>query len=99
MPIPDNTARMMTGEGPFGSVEMGGMFSVVKVRRNQKPGDYSNPGWFKHPKGTVAYELDGPAPETSRQRDPGAAAMPARNMPAKNIEVQIRKPGSGHSGH
>jgi len=47
----------------------------------------------------VAYELDGPAPETSRQRDAGAAAMPAKNMPAKNIEVQIRKPASGHSGH
>ncbi|MDB4214715.1 copper oxidase [Burkholderiaceae bacterium] len=35
MPIPDNTAPMMTGEGPFGSVEMGGMFSVLKVRDNQ----------------------------------------------------------------
>ena len=99
MPIPDNTARMMTGEGPFGSVEMGGMFSMVKVRKNQKAGDYSNPGWFKHPKGTVAYELDGPPPDTSRQRGAGAAAMPAQNMPAKNIEVQIRKPASGHSGH
>lgn len=99
MPIPDNTARMMTGEGPFGSVEMGGMFSMVKVRKNQKAGDYSNPGWFKHPNGTVAYELDGPPPETSRQRGAGAAAMPAQNMPAKNIEVQIRKPISGHSGH
>ncbi|WP_214278479.1 hypothetical protein, partial [Escherichia coli] len=40
MPIPDNTARMMGGEGPFGSVEMGGMFSVVKVRADQKAGDY-----------------------------------------------------------
>jgi hypothetical protein len=102
MPIPDNTAPMMTGQGPFGSVEMGGMFSVVKVRKTQKPGDYSNPGWFKHPKGTVAYELDGPPPEPARQRGAGAAAMPARNMPANNIEVQVRKPGkasSGHAGH
>jgi len=99
MPIPDNTARMMTGEGPFGSVEMGGMFSVVKVRKHQKPGDYSNPGWFRHPKGTMAYELDGPPPGTARQREAGAAAMPARNMPARNIEVQIRKPGNGHAGH
>jgi hypothetical protein len=40
MPLPDNTLPMMTGEGPFGSVEMGGMFSVLKVRRDQKPGDY-----------------------------------------------------------
>jgi hypothetical protein len=99
MPIPDNTAPMMGGEGPFGSVEMGGMFSVVKVRRGQKPGDYSNPGWFKHPQGTVAYELDGQLPEPPRSRSAGAAAMPARNMPARSVEVQVRKPASGHSGH
>ncbi len=89
---------MMGGEGPFGSVEMGGMFSVVKVRRGQKPGDYANPGWFRHPPGTVAYELDGKLPDPPRARGAGAAAMPARNMPAKAVEVQVRKPG-GHAGH
>ena len=35
MPLPDNTAAMMTGTGPYGAVGMGGMFSVVKVRREQ----------------------------------------------------------------
>jgi hypothetical protein len=99
MPLPDNTARMMSGEGPFGSVEMGGMFSVVKVRKEQKRGDYSNPGWFKHPPGAVAYEFDGAAAEPPRARGAGAAAMPAQNMPAKNIEVQVRKPAGGHAGH
>ena len=99
MPLPDNTARMMSGEGPFGSVEMGGMFSMVKVRKDQKRGDYSNPGWFKHPQGTVAYEFDGAAAGPPRARGAGAAAMPAQNMPAKNIEVQVRKPASGHAGH
>ncbi|MEJ8855904.1 copper oxidase [Variovorax robiniae] len=98
MPIPDNTARMMSGKGPFGSVEMGGMFSVIKVRKGQKAGDYSNPGWFKHPKGTVAYELAGDAPDAPRLHGAGAAALPAENMPAQNIEVQVRKP-TGHSGH
>jgi FtsP/CotA-like multicopper oxidase with cupredoxin domain len=100
MPIPDNTARMMTGEGPFGSVEMGGMFSVVKVRRGQKPGDYSNPGWFKHPKRTVAYEFNGEPPAPTRASGSGASSMPTQHMPAKNIEVQVRKPaGGGHAGH
>ncbi|MEJ8852405.1 copper oxidase [Variovorax rhizosphaerae] len=98
MPIPDNTARMMSGKGPFGSVEMGGMFSVVKVRKGQKAGDYSNPGWFKHPKGTVAYEFAGDAPDAPRAHGAGAAALPAENMPAQNIEVQVRKP-TGPSGH
>ena len=32
MPIPDNTLPMMTGAVPFGPLEMGGMFTVVKVR-------------------------------------------------------------------
>ena len=56
MPLPDNTLPMMTGDGPFGSVEMGGMFSVLKVREDQAPNDYKDPGWFKHPEGTVARE-------------------------------------------
>ncbi|HEY0845073.1 MAG TPA: copper oxidase [Noviherbaspirillum sp.] len=57
MPLPDNTLPMMTGAGPFGAMEMGGMFTTVKVRKDQKPGDYTDPGWYKHPAGTVAYEL------------------------------------------
>jgi FtsP/CotA-like multicopper oxidase with cupredoxin domain len=57
MPIPDNTLPMMNGHGPFGPLEMGGMFTTVKVRKGQKPGDYSDPGWYTHPTGTVAYEL------------------------------------------
>jgi FtsP/CotA-like multicopper oxidase with cupredoxin domain len=57
MPLPDNTLPMMTGSGPFGPIEMGGMFTMVKVRKDQKPGDYKDPGWYKHPAGTVSYEL------------------------------------------
>jgi hypothetical protein len=97
MPIPDNTAPMMTGAGPFGSVEMGGMFSVAKVRAGQKPGDYRDPGWFKHPPGTLAYEFTGQAPGAERQPGDGGSAMP-RSAPARDVEVQVRKP-SGHAGH
>ena len=32
MPIPDNTAAMMTGTGPYGGVQMGGMFSMPARR-------------------------------------------------------------------
>lgn len=49
---PRNTLPMMTGEGPFGPLEMGGMFTVVKVRDNIT--DEKNIGWFKNPPGTVA---------------------------------------------
>ena len=32
MPMPDNTLSMMTGSGQFGPIEMGGMFTVMKIR-------------------------------------------------------------------
>lgn len=89
MPLPDNTVPMMTGYGPFGAVGMGGMFSVVKVRRGQKPGDFSDPGWFKHPPGTVAYEYNGEPPAAQRQQ-------PAREQPGTETIVQLRR--SKHSG-
>lgn len=101
MPLPDNTAPMMTGAGPFGSVEMGGMFSVLKVRPDQKPGDYSDPGWFKHPQGTVSYEWTGELASAARQHSAGGHLMQPQNMPGKEIEVKARKPSSKghHSGH
>jgi FtsP/CotA-like multicopper oxidase with cupredoxin domain len=90
MPLPDNTLPMMSGRGPFGAAEMGGMFTLLKVRRDQKPGDYKDPGWYRHPAGTVAYEYTGALPAPSR------AAAPA---PAKaKVELKVRKPG-GHEGH
>lgn len=58
MPLPDNTLPMMSGRGPFGPVEMGGMFTVLKVREGLARGDYRDPGWYRHPAGTVAYKLN-----------------------------------------
>jgi FtsP/CotA-like multicopper oxidase with cupredoxin domain len=98
MPIPDNTARMMTGMGPFGSVEMGGMFSVLKVRKDQKPGDYQDSGWYKHPAGTVAEIYKGPLPSAPTQSNLGKADGSNKTSSTKKIEVQVRKP-NGHSGH
>jgi FtsP/CotA-like multicopper oxidase with cupredoxin domain len=97
MALPDNTAPMMTGEGPFESVGMGGMFSVIKVRRDQKAGDYSDPGWFKHPAGTLAREWTGELAEPERQDKLGGSAM-SRSDAANAVEVQVRKP-NGHAGH
>lgn len=50
---PRNTLPMMMGRGPFGNIEMGGMFTTVKVRDDIT--SYEDPGWYDHPKGTVAY--------------------------------------------
>ncbi len=68
MPLPDNTLPMMTGAGPFGPLEMGGMFTVVKVREGLARDDYRDPGWYKHPAGTVAYEWPGQLPKTERRK-------------------------------
>lgn len=99
MPLPENTAPMMTGDGPFGSVEMGGMFSVFKVRREQKPGDYTDPGWFRHPPGTVAHEVGEapPAAPPPAGHDHGASSMPL--VQPQDIEVQVRKPAAGAHDH
>lgn len=62
---PVNTLPMMAGDGPFGSIGMGGMFTVLKVhpdvprfataeeytQRVKLPGDL---GWYDNPPGTVA---------------------------------------------
>jgi manganese oxidase len=69
-PLPDNTLPMMTGFGQFGPIEMGGMFTVVKIREGLAAGGYGDPGPYQHPQGTVAYEVQGaPAAEPPRQGD------------------------------
>ena len=88
MPLPDNTLPMMSGNGPFGAMEMGGMFTVVKVREGLARNDYKDPGWYKHPAGTVAYEWSGEPPRAERNA----------SSPAKGPALNVRKP-SGHSGH
>jgi hypothetical protein len=68
---PENTLPMMGGDGPFGSVEMGGMFTVLKVRDDLPAGRYEDPGWYRQPAGTSArkvafdpaYAATGPMPE------------------------------------
>jgi hypothetical protein len=93
MPLPDNTLPMMTGFAQFGPVEMGGMFTVVKVREGLSRGDYKDPGHYKHPAGTVAYEVksDADMPERRSQQ--------TETIPAAT-EVRVVKPGTNgrHSG-
>jgi manganese oxidase len=59
MPLPENTLPMMTGNGPYGNIEMGGMFTVVKIREELARDDYRDPGWYRAPKDSVAYLWDG----------------------------------------
>jgi len=49
---PRNTLPMMTGTGPFDPIEMGGMFTVVKIRDGEIK--EKDAGWYDNPPGTVA---------------------------------------------
>jgi hypothetical protein len=79
MPAPDNTLPMMTGSGQFGPIEMGGMFTVMKIRENLARGDYRDPGPYQFPQGSVAYEVAAPAAEPTRQ--------PPEKAPMKNMKM------------
>ena len=76
MPLPDNTLPMTGGRGPYGAIEMGGMFSTVKVRRGLARDDYRDPGWYRAPAGSVAYEWAG--------TPPAAPQAPATSSPHKH---------------
>ena len=90
MPLPDNTLPTMTGFGQYGPMEMGGMFSVVKVREGLAPDDYGDPGPYKNPEGTVAYEFKGNAGEPSRRAETASSRAPA-------AEFKVVKPGAKSS--
>ena len=90
MAMPDNTLPMMTGFGQFGPMEMGGMFSVIKVREGMGRDDYRDPGHYQHPPGTVAYEVSGnTAPIERRTQGPGGPAP----------QLKVIKPGSKPTKH
>lgn len=62
---PENTMPMMTGTGPFGPLEMGGMFTLIKVRDGISA--YDDPGHYNHPAGTRAYRVAGKTPKIDHE--------------------------------
>jgi manganese oxidase len=68
MPAPANTLPMMTGDGQFGPIEMGGMFTVIKIREGLAANDYKDPGAYDYPAGTVAYDAGAAQDEAPRQK-------------------------------
>lgn len=54
---PRNTIPMMMGQGPHGNLEMGGMFTVVKVRDELPDDGASDPGWYDAPAESIARRM------------------------------------------
>lgn len=65
MAVPENSIPMGGAPGPFDYIGMGGMFTILKVREHLT--SYDDPGWYQHPKGTVA----SPAGASELKRDLG----------------------------
>jgi hypothetical protein len=61
----------------------------VKVRDGLARNDYQDPGWYKHPPGTQAYEWKGDPPPAKRSSEP------QRREP----EFKARKPAAGSHNH
>ena len=68
--LSQNSLPMRGGEGPFSYIDMGGMFTVLKVRDAPERAD---PGaWFQHPAGTVPTRAD-----AARLREDGISLLDA----------------------
>lgn len=52
MALPKNSIPMKGAPGPFSYIDMGGMFTIVKVR--EALASYEDPGWYEHPAETIA---------------------------------------------
>ena len=52
MAVPHNSIPMRGGPGPFGYIDMGGLFTILKVR--ERLSGSGDPGWYQNPPGTVA---------------------------------------------
>lgn len=92
MPLPLNTYPMMAGTGPYGPIGMGGMFTVLKVREDLAPDDYQDPGWYRQPPDTQAYEWKGQLPP---------APIAKQTSSTEPATATVKKPGAGggHQGH
>ena len=52
MPVPRNSIPMAGAPGKHDYIDMGGMFTILKVREDLK--SYDDPGWYDNPPGTLA---------------------------------------------
>lgn len=70
--------------GPFGVIEMGGMFTIFKVRDHLT--SYADPGWYQHPPGTLAETID-------------MNGMQHHNMSENHMVAEIQSMQTAHLDH
>ena len=91
--------EMMTGTGPCGPVEMGGMFTAMMVRDNLPANVFTDtwtevngnkPDWYKQPSDTISYKWTGESMEPVRQ--PVRAAETKKAAPATGKDTRSVAP-------
>jgi hypothetical protein len=90
MAMPENSIAMMGGSGPYGTIDMGGMLTVFKVRENLT--SYADPGRYQAPPGTVAQV----ASNQELERDGITVALPAPPQPSSKGSPMMNMPGMKH---
>jgi manganese oxidase len=91
MAMPKNTISMKGMTGPFGEISMGGLVTMLKVR-NQLESYDKDPGWYKHPSGTVALR----ATDDELRRD-GISVGDSSTRESQRSNEAIKP--NGHAGH
>jgi hypothetical protein len=92
MPVPPNSLPMRGGKGPYGSIDMGGMFTLLKVREDAATADPN--GWYAPPPGTLA----GPATDAALAADGVKRPSPPSVKPTGGHEGHPHQ-GHNHAGH
>jgi len=85
MPVPENSLPMRGAQGPFSYIDMGGMFTILKVR--EKPDDADPNAYFEQPAGSVAGIAD-----AAKLSEDGIVVPPAPSRLAPS-------PSPSSSGH
>ncbi|MCF8144001.1 MAG: copper oxidase [Deltaproteobacteria bacterium] len=106
MPVPENAIPMLGYKGQFGQGVMGGMATVLKVRKHA-PG-YEDPGHYRFPEGTSARKAtprelerdhitipEAPSTPEATQHSHGSSPHP---IPDGGPDSHMA-PGSPHNGH
>jgi manganese oxidase len=90
MPVPRNSIPMVGAPGKHDYIDMGGMFTIVKVRENLT--SYDDPGWYENPPGTLASL----ASNDELQRDLGK--IPEAEPMDKNMKMDHGNIDMKHGG-
>ena len=77
MPLPDNTLPMMTGTGPFGPIEMGGMFTRRQGARRPRAERLQGSGLVQAPARHGRLRMDGSAAAARARGDAGHRSVSA----------------------